>query len=158
MPTSSARSSRRAGYTLAELLVVLVIIGLTLALVAPRLFFTSDGAKPDRAVRSFDTAARAARANARLTGHDVLLTVHLDDGVFRIEPDGPIYELPGDPVLRATVAEAELDPPLAGIRFFPDGSSTGGDIAIVYGERERITSVEWITGRVSVRDAGSGDE
>lgn len=158
MLTSSARSSRRAGYTLAELLVVLVIIGLTLALVAPRLFFTSDAARLDRAVRSFDTAARNARSSARLTGRDVLLTVHLDDGVLRIEPDGPDYELPGDPVLRATVAEAELDPPLAGIRFFPDGSSTGGDIAIVYGERERIASVEWITGRVTARAPETGDE
>ena len=90
MPTSSARSSRRAGYTLAELLIVLVIIGLTLALVAPRLFFTSDAAKLDRAVRGFESAARSARASARLTGRDVLMTVHLDDGVVAalgVEPE-----------------------------------------------------------------------
>lgn len=158
MPTSSARSSRRAGYTLAELLVVLVIIGLTLALVAPRLFFTSDAANLDRAVRSFETAARNARSSARLSGQDVLMTVHLDDAVLRIEPDGPDYILPGEPVLRATVAEAELDPPLAGIRFFPDGSSTGGDIAIVYGERERIASVGWITGQVTAQDTVDADD
>lgn len=119
MPTSSARSSRRAGYTLAELLVVLVIIGLTLALVAPRLFFTSDGAKLDRAVRSFDTAARAARANARLRGHDVLLTVHLDNGVFRIEPDGPVYELPGDPVLRRLVRIVFRDTSMGANQYQP---------------------------------------
>ena len=85
------------------------------------------------------------------------MTVHLDDGVLRIEPDGPDFDLPGEPVLRATVAEAELDPPLAGIRFFPDGTSTGGDIAIVYGERERIATVEWITGRVTAREAEAAE-
>ena len=152
MPTSSAPfsrpASRKAGYTLAELLVVLVIIGLTLTLVAPRLFFSSDTALTSRAVRSFETAARAARAQARLQGQDRVLTVNLDEAVLRIEPDGPEYRLAGDLELTATVAEAELDPPLAGIRFFPDGSSTGGDIRFAAGDAAQSVTVEWITGRV----------
>ena len=35
--------------------------------------------------------------------------------------------------------------------------STGGDIAIVYGERERIATVEWITGRVTAREAEAAE-
>lgn len=158
MPTSSAPFSSRAGYTLAELLIVLVIIGLTLAIVAPRLFFSSDAALLDRAVRSFETAARSARASARLTGEDRLLTVHLDDAILRIEPDGPEYRLQGDLTVTATVAEAELDGQIAGIRFFPDGSSTGGDVRFAIGDRARLATVGWITGQVVERQPGGADE
>lgn len=158
MPTSSARSSKRAGYTLAELLVALVIIALTLAIVGPRLYFRSDSAMADRAVRSFQSAARAARAEARLSGSDTVLTVNLDTAVLRIEPSGQEFRLPGDLELTATVAETELAPPLAGIRFFPDGSSTGGDVGFVLGDAERSITVEWITGRLRASSESDADE
>jgi general secretion pathway protein H len=158
MPTSSARSSKRGGYTLAELLVALVIIALTLAIVGPRLYFSSDAALADRAVRSFESAARAARAEARLSGSDTVLTVNLDTAVLRIEPSGQEFRLPEQLALTATVAEAELDPPLAGIRFFPDGSSTGGDVGVALGDAERALTIEWITGRVNAAPEGDRDE
>ncbi len=38
------------------------------------------------------------------------------------------------------------------IRFNPDGSSTGGRIAIADGKRRVAVGVDWLTGRVSVAD------
>ncbi len=38
------------------------------------------------------------------------------------------------------------------IRFNPDGSSTGGRIALADGKRRVAVGVDWLTGRVSVAD------
>jgi hypothetical protein len=36
------------------------------------------------------------------------------------------------------------------IRFFGDGSSTGGSVTILQGERRSDVTVDWLTGRVSL--------
>jgi general secretion pathway protein H len=36
------------------------------------------------------------------------------------------------------------------IRFFPDGSSTGGEITLAGGNAHRYVQVDWLTGRVAV--------
>ena len=38
------------------------------------------------------------------------------------------------------------------IRFFPDGSSTGGHIVLVSGRRQWRINVSWLTGQVAVVD------
>jgi general secretion pathway protein H len=38
------------------------------------------------------------------------------------------------------------------IRFYPDGSSTGGRITVASGERKYLVDVDWLTGRVSIGD------
>ena len=38
------------------------------------------------------------------------------------------------------------------IRFYPDGSSTGGRITVSSGERKFLVDVDWLTGRVSIED------
>ncbi|HAQ35283.1 MAG TPA: type II secretion system protein GspH, partial [Alphaproteobacteria bacterium] len=45
-----------------------------------------------------------------------------------------------------------------GIRFFPDGSSTGGDVGVALGDAERALTIEWITGRVNAAPEGDRDE
>jgi len=42
-----------------------------------------------------------------------------------------------------------------GIRFFPDGSSTGGNIAVVLGEREWRINVGWLTGEITLDETES---
>ncbi len=40
------------------------------------------------------------------------------------------------------------------IRFYPDGSSTGGRITVASGERKFLVDVDWLTGRVSIKEGG----
>ena len=37
-----------------------------------------------------------------------------------------------------------------GIRFMPDGSSSGGRIELAHGGRRMLVGVDWISGRVSL--------
>ena len=39
------------------------------------------------------------------------------------------------------------------VRFFPDGSSTGGRISLIAGEREWQVEIAWLTGEVRLREA-----
>ena len=41
------------------------------------------------------------------------------------------------------------------IRFFPDGSSTGGEIVLGDGRSKFHVQVDWLTGRVSILDAAA---
>jgi general secretion pathway protein H len=38
------------------------------------------------------------------------------------------------------------------IRFYPDGSSTGGRITVTFGRTQYLVDVDWLTGRVSITD------
>jgi general secretion pathway protein H len=40
------------------------------------------------------------------------------------------------------------------IRFFPDGSSTGGRITVMMQEQRAEVVVDWLTGQVDIGDAG----
>ena len=38
------------------------------------------------------------------------------------------------------------------IHFFPDGTSTGGQLTLVLGERQKHVLVDWLTGAVSIAE------
>jgi len=55
--------------------------------------------------------------------------------------------------LRLSITSAKEDRPndhTGRIRFFPDGSSTGGRITLQSGRREWHVNVSWLTGDVAV--------
>ena len=52
-----------------------------------------------------------------------------------------------DIAIRLTIAEPErLTPARGAFRFFPDGSSTGGDVLLALRGREARVCVNWLTG------------
>ncbi|MCW5724703.1 MAG: prepilin-type N-terminal cleavage/methylation domain-containing protein [Maricaulaceae bacterium] len=137
----------RGGYTLAELVVVLAIIALIVALVAPRLLTTSDAAEVRRAAALIETAARAARADARITGRDAAMIVDLQARTIEISPRGRVHDLPRSVEIEAVVADTELAQSRAAVRFFPDGGATGGRFDLAAGRVRGAVRVNWITGR-----------
>lgn len=124
---------RQAGFTLLEMLVVLLLLGLATALVAPRL--SLGGAALDADTRTLAAALSAARDQAVRTGR-----------VVEVRLDMP---LPGTAGLRV-VGDAEwMGDGVARIRFLPDGSASGADIRLSgrHGGERRV-AVDWLTGRV----------
>mgnify|MGYP003119153629 CR=1 FL=1 len=152
MQTSSARFNSGKGYTLTELLVVLVVLGLAIALTAPALFRSTPQSRLSIAIDRLEQAARTARTEARLTGQDTLLTIDLAGRTITLLPSDNEFRLDPEIDIRATVAERELDGNLAGIRFFPDGATTGGTILLTLDDRRAAVRVSWLTGRVEEVD------
>jgi general secretion pathway protein H len=142
----------QAGFTLIELLVAMTILGLALALVTLRGPSHRAALEARAAAADLAQGLREARARAIMGNEPVELTLDLTAHSWRIGNSQP-HRLP--PVLAVTLFTAKgdvTDESHGGIVFEPDGSSTGGHIALGEGARQRKIAVDWLTGNVSVSD------
>jgi general secretion pathway protein H len=143
--------ARTAGFTLIEMMVVLVVLGLALTLILARGPMRSVAAEAGSAAGSVAQALRVARAQAIAQGRP--LRVLLDAAGHRVLPENlPAVALPA--AVSMDVTDASGARMRAGvIGFAPDGSSTGGAVELADGGRRVRVAVDWLTGRVRV-DAG----
>ena len=143
------------GFTLLELLLVLVIAAAGYALVVR---FTSggvSGAELKSAARAVAAGLRDARGAAIATQETVALTLDLERRSFEVSGGKRPRALPERLELKLYTAQSEVvDDKRGAIRFYPDGSSTGGRVTVASGERRFLVDVDWLTGRVSIKEGG----
>lgn len=178
------RSSCAAGFTLLELLVVLALIAALAGLALPRL--TPDRLRPDARQASWEIAAalRATRGAAIAGNFPYRFDLDLSRRSYRavitearMPPGGDAYTtdnersaggdtvtevLPETLSLRITTVATKSTRETASIRFFPDGSSSGGRIEVAGPGGQFEIRVDWLTGRVRIgvpgtAESGSGD-
>lgn len=139
------------GFTLFELLVVIAIIGLVLAVVPGFLLRGQPGLDVDVAARAIADGLRQARSHAVLQNREEVFALDVEGRQFRAGQGQPLRQLDKALELSMLTARSELLTADAGqIRFFPDGSSTGGRIAVVRAETRAEVAVDWLTGEVSI--------
>jgi general secretion pathway protein H len=143
------------GFTLLEMLLVLVIAASGYALVVR---FTSggvSGAELKSAARAVAAGLRDARGTAIATQHTAALTLDLEGRSFEVSGGRRARALPERLELKLYTAQSEIvDERRGAIRFYPDGSSTGGRVTVASGERRLLVDVDWLTGRVSIKEGG----
>lgn len=143
------RGSR--GFTLIELLVVLLLLGLMYGLAAPMLGAGSTGVDMKAASRQLAAGLRKARGVAVTERRETVLTLDVEGRRFSVTGDPKIYALPRQLELALFTAQSELVREKTGnIRFFPDGTSTGGRVTVSAGESKQEVDVDWLTGRVKI--------
>jgi general secretion pathway protein H len=128
---------RASGFTLIEMIVVLVILGLMLGLVVARGPLHSQRLDTEAAARGLAGALRVARGRALAQHRPVVVSVAAN--AYRVDAEPP-HAMPADVALSGNAA----------IRFAPDGSSSGGQIAVQSGTGRIGIAVDWLTGRVSL--------
>lgn len=143
--------SREAGFTLFELLLVLFVLILVYALAMPRLDSGAGGVQIKSAVRQLAAGLRKAR-NVALTEHrETALLLDVEERTFSITGDARAYALPGRLEYALFTAESEVrGEKVASVRFYPDGSSTGGRVTVSSGPAKQEVDIDWLTGRVKV--------
>jgi general secretion pathway protein H len=57
-----------------------------------------------------------------------------------------------------TAQSETVDETAGRIRFFPDGSATGGQVTLRGGAVQRKVDVNWLTGEVKIREDADGDQ
>ena len=138
-------SRREQGFTLIELVVVLAIIGLSLAIAIPLLARQVSGSALNAASGEIRAALREARSTAIAEDRSV---------IFRGDPGGGFwldrqhFTLPlmngTQPLRVATTGGAQIS-------FFPSGGSSGGRVMLTSGSAQRQIAVDTLTGRAQER-------
>jgi general secretion pathway protein H len=145
------QSSRtgNGGYTLVELLVVLTVISLIIAATPVVVSAARPGAQARAATYALADAFRGARVAAIMAGTDRVVVLDLlhrtyvtSDGTTRQLPDSVQWEFEAGP---GAVVDDQ-----ARLRFYPDGSSSGGRIRIMGAGPNRLIVNHRLTGRISI--------
>ncbi|AGA88924.1 general secretion pathway protein H [Thioflavicoccus mobilis 8321] len=149
MTASCSLRPRVRGFTLIELLVVLALMGAILAITPPLIGKALPGVELKAAARRTAAGLRLARAEAIRSGRDAAFILDVEAHRFRVDGDYRAGQIPADIALRVQVAERETSADDVGaIRFFPDGSSTGGVVVLARDDRGYEVGVNWLTGRI----------
>jgi prepilin-type N-terminal cleavage/methylation domain-containing protein len=129
---------RSRGFTLLEVIIVVVIIGVIAMMSLPTIQAGTRQAAVRRSVRAFISAARQASTRAVTTRKPASLIVWPDDAEFGVEGTDARVELPdfadfGD-IEGGRAAEGDDE-----IRFdfYPTGSAAGGSVQIEFTRSDR---------------------
>jgi general secretion pathway protein H len=147
------RPPPQSGFTLLELLLVLVIAAASYALVVRITSGGVSGAELKSSARAVAAGLRDARGTAIATQETAALTLDLEHRSFEVSGGRRARTLPERLELKLYTAQSEIvDEKRGAIRFYPDGSSTGGRITVASGERRFLVDVDWLTGRVTIKE------
>lgn len=148
-PRSGTRSTdRRAGFTLIEVVAVMLIIALVASLAVTMMPGTGRGGLK---ALTLETAAllRRERLGAVLTGRERQVSL---DGERRVlvGDGGDVLAIPRDVALDVLGIDALWSGRQAVVRFTPDGASTGAVLKLSRENAEYEIRINWYTGGVAI--------
>ena len=139
------------GFTLLELLLVLVLIILGFSVIGLNISSGSDSTSHQTAARDLVSALRFAKGQALIGHEETTVALDLNDNSYTVSGRDKVFDIPKDIALTVVTAQEELTGEgLASIRFFPDGSSTGGRIKLERNEVLWQIDINWLTGQVEL--------
>lgn len=154
MTWSAGNRNLTAGFTLLELLVVLVIAALMLTLVGPNIGRLMPGSELKGFARQTAALLRELRSEALNAAEPRTLALAAEERRYRIEHPLRLH-WPDDVKVELVAGRLPGVPATAGSQlvFYPDGSSNGGSLSLVGGGNTgyRVV-VDAFTGRVSIND------
>jgi general secretion pathway protein H len=140
-----------SGFSLVELIMVLLLIGISMAIVLPNV----DKGLQEREVRSsalgLAAVARDLRSRALADGVPQQLVVNLPQNSYLISRTREV-RLPTDVKFISVDGGESVDRDTKRFYFFPNGSSLGGDIVLADSDKgiSYLIHMEPLTGRIEV--------
>lgn len=145
--TDDRRNCIRAsdGFTLLELLVVMAVIGIVLSVLPVLLTGRFDEDNIASVADQLMADLRLARSEAVTSNQPAALVIHNTRDGYVLLPSGQRRDLPGGVRLALTSMSGRDG---ESVRFFPDGTSTGGRLHVELGSDRYPIDVSWPTGRI----------
>ncbi len=139
------------GFTLLELLLVLFLVVLGFSVIGLNINSGNDATGHQSAARDLVSALRFAKGQALIAHEETTVLLNLNENTYTVSGRDKVFALPENIDLTVVTAQEELNGDgEAGIRFFPDGSSTGGRIKL---ERNGVLwqiDINWLTGQIEL--------
>jgi general secretion pathway protein H len=152
-PRSSEIHPGQSGFTLIEMIVVLVVLSLVTGIVMTRGPSHSTTLDVKQAVNMVAQTMRGARSRAIAAEHSENVEIDTIERTMRTG-SAPAVQLPGAVTIAAAAPSGTtVRQRYVAIRFAPDGSSSGGGVVLTEGASRMLVLVDWLTGRVRFTDA-----
>jgi len=146
------------GFTLIEMLIVLAIAGIVMGTLVPSFGPAIARAQLYSASRDVASALRHTRGQAMIRGEDALFELNTVNHSYRVSGRPKLYRLPpGIELGLFTTSTETLDEGTGRIRFFPDGSATGGRVSLITAKQTRVVDINWLTGEITIGEEDLGD-
>ena len=140
---------REQGFTLFELMVVMMLVVLMFTVAGVSVSRSIEGAELRNTAREITAAMRHTRGQAVIQRAEQVFSVDADEKTWQAAGREP-KTLPEELDITLTTARSELTGNNAGgIRFYPDGASTGGRVVLSSDGREWHIVVSWLTGEIA---------
>lgn len=137
--------------TLIELLVVLSIIGMMAVLAAPMVGRSLPAFGMRSAADDLAASFRSARAHAIHRNLESWVLIDVNERTYRAATGDAPLRLSGDLRMEMVAARSEMiEAGRARIRFYPDGTSTGGRVRLIGEAGAMEIDIDWFDGGVTV--------
>ena len=151
LPTGERSGAR--GFTLLELLVVLFILGVSISVLAPVVAKRAPGLQLKADTSLVAATLREARSFSIRDNTQVDVVVDVSARTLQPHYDADERKLENELGMSLLTATSEVQNTGRGtIRFFPDGTSTGGRIRLISETQANDVVVNWLTGYVEIRE------
>lgn len=141
-----------AGFTLLEVVAVLVIAALVMSAVLFANRSGSGSARLKAVSAAVASGLRHSRGRAIKTGREIVAKINTSNGQIQWGTERRTLSLDAGVRIKVISAESERTKRIAGIRFFPNGSSTGGRLQLTSSGLRFDVIVNWLTGHVAVKE------
>ncbi|HWP65510.1 MAG TPA: GspH/FimT family pseudopilin [Candidatus Limnocylindria bacterium] len=149
--------SRRAGFTLLELTLVLMIMAIAIALVGPAIEGGFDSREVRRAARQIASTMHHLRGEAVATGHPTAMRIDQHENTIETVGGGRWAVLTDRAVIEAVSGAIRVGDEVWDIRFYPNGANTGAQVVLA-NSRDRtrnrlLVTLDPLLGTITVGDA-----
>jgi general secretion pathway protein H len=139
------------GFTLVEVLIVLAIMVAIIAILMPMGARQRQHAQLAAGAREVAEGLRLTRSRAILDSSPAAFLIDVRQNLFRVAGAAAPEELPSGVIATLlTRKDATNGTSVGAIRFYPDGSSTGGGVSLSAAGEAYLVRVDWLTGGISI--------
>lgn len=150
MHAAYAGITPQRGFTLLEIMLVLVLIGAAGLVAAAVMTGGVDRMRLQSSAKQIAAQLRYTRTQAIATGTPQRFTIDPHGHTWQA-PNGKHGDIPAKLGVRFIGArEAQARAGEGGFLFFPDGASTGGRVQLTMGQAAWNIDVAWLTGDVTI--------
>jgi general secretion pathway protein H len=141
------------GFTLLELMLVMFIVILGFSVIGLNISSGNDATAHQSAARDLVSALRFAKGQALISHEETTISIDLNENTYTVSGRDKVFTIPDTIALTVVTAQDEMEGEgLAKIRFFPDGSSSGGRIKLEKNSVNWQIDINWLTGQIELEN------